>query len=280
MPKFTNKRGIEIHLNVWGDKENAKAGILLLHGYAEHGGRYDAVARKWVQEGSYVIAPDHEGHGKSSGIKGDVKGLLYLKRDAEDVFENQFSDFGDRPVFLFGHSMGGALAILLASHLKNKFSGVMLSAPLIELASNEPKWLISLGTMLASAFPTIPVKKLETDALSRDPESIVRYKNDPLIYTGLVRARTGIELLKSSELISRADFPDDIPVWMGHGTADRITSFGASDRFFKSLTNKDKTFKTYGGYFHELLHEPEKAVVAGDMTYWLKARMKKPELEA
>lgn len=250
----------------WRPDGSPRAHVAIAQGYAEHSGRYADFAAALCLRGFAVHAFDWRGHGRSPGVAGDIASS---KRVVEDV--SAFVEGLPEPRFLFGHSAGGAAAALAAPRLAD-VAGVVLSSPYLVNAVAVPDVVLRIGRVAARLFPLLPVKSLDTEALSRDPEEIRAYRDDPHVYTGRVRARTGTVLLEmGASALERAG---DIrtPVLVLHGAADRIADPEGSRRLFERLASSDKRLEIYPDGFHELLHDVEAERVTQDVARWLERR--------
>ena len=269
-----NANGSPLFVRHFKAMENHKAAIFCLHGYAEHSGRYAKTAKFFNESGFDFFSFDHHGHGKSYGRKGLVESWELLLDDASHVLnEIQKKHPEIEKWFLLGHSMGGAVAALLAAEQKYEFVGMLLSAPLFDQVASNSKLTIAVGKFIASVMPNCGIIPFDADALSRDPEVIKAYKSDPLNYNGKLKARTGVQLLAMIEALKEIPTKIHIPLWIGHSTIDRLTSYKASRYYFEKMASENKTFKKYDGLFHELMNEPEKRVVLGEMLQWIQKRM-------
>jgi acylglycerol lipase len=113
---------------------------------------------------------------------------------------------------------------------------------------------------------------IDLDLISRDPDVVRIYKEDPLVYSDKVRARTAVELERLSLLLQKKIDQLTVPVWIGHGSLDRVTDPEGSKMLHQKAANPDKALKIYHGLFHELLNEPEGQVVMHDIIQWLSKR--------
>src|SRR5215212_6934337 len=125
--------------------------VLLSHGYGEHAGRYDHVARRLVEEGAAVYAPDHLGHGKSEGERAHVDDGEDFSADLHRVAERARAAHPGLPVVLVGHSMGGLIAARYAQKHPGELAALVLSGPAIGGAP-ELEMLLSLDPI-----PEIPI---------------------------------------------------------------------------------------------------------------------------
>jgi acylglycerol lipase len=270
---FVNERGITIASYEAIPREAARAGILLVHGYAEHTGRYRHVIKELTDMGLAVFAIDHQGHGKSGGVRCYISDFEYFVDDLSYYFDKIREETDLKKWFVLGHSMGGAIALKLALRRQSDLMGMILTGPMIGLATRIPKVIQDMAKYVAAVASTVPVVKLESEAISRDPDVVRNYLNDPLVYTGRVRAKMAVHFSKIN-----SEMPDlvrniELPFWVGHGTLDRITSPEGSKMLYRLAQSNDKTLKLYDGLFHEVMNEPEKDMVLGEICFWVRKQL-------
>jgi len=272
---FKTNDGLELFCRSWRPGETKpKAAILILHGLAEHSGRYHHVGEFMVSHGLAVESFDLRGHGRSAGSGGRT----YVNR-----FDDHLSDahlfltalvqrYDSGPVFLLGHSMGGLIASLLVVTRRPAVTGLILSAPALKISENISPLLIRLSGILGKLLPHLPTVKLDSSAISRDPEIVKKYDTDPLNYRGGIPARTGAEINRATQQFQRQMEEIRLPLLILHGTADRLTDLGGSKQLYERAQSSDKTLKLYEGFYHELMNEPEKGRVLEDVVRWIEER--------
>ena len=108
MPYFTGAHG-RVHHHAWLPAGEARSVVVLLHGYGEHLGLYDALGRRLSSDGHAVHALDCVGHGRSDGERASVETWDWYVDDARTLVERARAQHPGLPVFVVGHS-GGALA--------------------------------------------------------------------------------------------------------------------------------------------------------------------------
>jgi len=270
---FEGTGGIQLFSQSWRPVGGEPQAVLIVvHGLRDHSSRYGELAEHLVGQGFAVHAFDLRGHGHSEGVRVHI-----------DSFEEYTSDLGlfldrvrqrepGKPVFLFGHSMGGAIVTLFTLEKKPDIQGMVLSAPALKPGADVSKALIATTKVVGGVLPNLKVLELDPKKFSRDPAVVKENETDPLIYQPGGPARTASRLLGALNTISERMEEVSTPVLVMHGTADTVTDPEGSKTLVKQARSTDKTLKLYHGLYHDLLHEPEKAEVIGDVTQWLKER--------
>ncbi len=266
---FLNKQKLEIYTRRWLPGEAPRAAVLFIHGYAEHTGRYECLARQMNDHGIGVFSLDLQGHGKSGGTRCDINSYKDYVDDLSAYFEDITGEFPNIPWFVMGHSMGGVLAILLAYRYQSSLHGLIISAPALKIVTNIPKVVQDMVRYVTAVTPMVPVISLDTSALSRDKKVVERYEKDPLVYHGKIRARMAQQLVDGGKAALELGGEMYLPVWAGHGLADRITDQKGTREFLDSLSNPDKISNYYEGCFHEILQEPEHEDIISEIISWI-----------
>jgi alpha-beta hydrolase superfamily lysophospholipase len=262
--------GVGIFWQAWRPPA-VRAAIVLAHGASEHSGRYAWTADQLAERGYATYALDHRGHGRSEGARAYLDRMDNVVADLDQLVHLTAERHPDAPVFLLGHSMGGCVALAYAIGHQDKLDGLLLSAPLAVLGAASPATRAA-GAVLSVVAPRLGVFPIDSTGVSRDPEVVRDYDSDPLNYHGKLPARTVSELAKT---VGR--FPEQItrltlPLLVMHGTADRIVPPAAGDLVDARASSEDKTYFRYDGLYHELLNEPERDRVVGDIADWLDER--------
>jgi len=269
---FTTVDGFTLYERTW-NQADAKGVVLITHGIAEHSGRYEHIALSLNAGGYTVVAFDLRGHGKSSGKRNYINSFQDYLNDLGEVLSRTQQNFPNFPVFLFGHSMGGGIVALYSIERDPAVKGLVLSAPSVKVSDDISPFLQKVSGVLSVIAPKLPAVKLESAAISKDPQVVEAYDNDPLNYRGGILARTGSELLKSTRQISSWASSITLPILIMHGTADKLADMSGSEMLYEKVSSQDKTLKLYEGLYHEILNEPEQEQVKSDMIAWLDAHL-------
>jgi alpha-beta hydrolase superfamily lysophospholipase len=267
--KWKSSDGKEIYGHNW-KAENPWAVILLVHGMGEHCHRYEHVAKAFNEAGYSVYSFDHRGHGRTAGKKGHTPSYGHLLDVVDDVLKLAKKENGDTPVFLYGHSMGGNVALNMALRRKPGIKGVIASSPWLKLAFEPPVFQVLLAKVVKGLLPGLTQpSKLDVNSISRDKEEVKKYSNDPLVHDRI----STIFFLHAHEAglyaLGRAtEF--GYPLFIFHGSDDKLTSHDASKLFAETAPNA--TWKSWKGLYHECHNEPEKDEVIKTMIDWVRAQ--------
>jgi alpha-beta hydrolase superfamily lysophospholipase len=268
---FDGYGGPKIFWQAWLPDGPPRAVIGMAHGVSEHSGRYAWTGEQLTARGYALYALDHRGHGQSEGPRALVDRVNNLVADLGELLDlaARESGGGQKP-FLFGHSMGGFLALAFTLRRQEQIRGLMLSAPAAVLEAASPVQRIA-GHVLSVIAPKLGVFEVDSRTVSRDPEVVRNYDADPLNYRGKLPARTVHEMAQEIGSFNDALPSITVPLLVQVGTGDELVPPRAADFVYERVSSEDKTIKHYDGLFHEILNEPERDQVVADMLAWLDA---------
>ena len=266
---FVTPDHLTIYHQAWRPDNDPKAVVMLLHGLAEHSGRYAHVAHTFSDAGYAVHALDHRGHGRSSGKRTYVKSYAQFQADILQFRTLVEQQHPGRPLIVLGHSMGGNLALGHVLDHQAGVHGMALSAPALAAGASLSPAKIKLAKLVGKIAPGLRPEALSADAISRDPAVVAAYVADPLVFNGKMTAGVAAALLEAMER-----FPDRfrelrLPVLLQHGTADQLADIAGTRALEEGAVNATVTSHYYDGLYHEIFNEPEQAAVLGDTVAWL-----------
>ena len=261
--------GLDLFAQAWLPDATPSAAIVIAHGLGEHSGRYATLATELAGRGYAVYALDHRGHGRSGGPRANIERFAYLVSDFSAFVGRCARQHLDTPLYVLGHSMGGAVAFATALRLQHQLRGLVLSAPALAVDTGVPRvqeWIVRALSVIAQNTGALSIPP---SAVSRDPAVVMRYESDPLVHHAAVPARTVVELLDAM-----AGFPAGLrelrlPTLILHGTADKLVPLAATRPLYQAISANYRTLKLYEGLFHEVFNEPERATVTADLFSWL-----------
>jgi acylglycerol lipase len=269
---LTGARGLKIYWQVWTPDLEPRAVVVIAHGLGEHSGRYLHVANRLVAEGYVVYALDHRGHGRSEGARAVIDRMDNAVADLDSLIVLAAAENPARPVFLLGHSMGGAVALRYTIAHQQRLTGLILSGPLAALEA-APAPVRAIAKLLSAVAPKLGVIAIDSSLVSRDPGVVEAYTSDPLVHHQKIPARTVAEIAAAVE-----SFPDrvgaiTIPTLVMYGTADGLVPTSASVMLSERIGAADRTLTPYEGLYHEILNEPEQQLVMDEVCAWLAAHL-------
>lgn len=249
--------------------------LILIHGYAEHSGRYDEMAMYFAQRGFAVHAFDQAGHGRTKGARGHVDRFERLTDEVARFVDLIKLEHPECPLVLTGHSMGG-LVVAGTSVLKNPaVDRIVLSGALLELGSDggiRQALTLLLLKLLSVIAPRVGVAVgLKLDGLSRDPEVIRRYQADPYVKDRM-SARFAAGMSAMVKTVAAAPAAVEHPIMVLHGASDPITPPAGSQHFYEGLAPaiaSGSVLKIYPELRHEIFNEPEREVIWQEILAWL-----------
>ena len=264
--------GLTLKEHRWAAEGAARAHLLLVHGIAEHAGRHAHVAARLARSGVETHAFDLRGFGASSGTRAYVDRWAQFYDDVEDQLGAIRASAAGLPVILYGHSMGGLIALGYTLTDRPRPDVLVLSAPAI--AATVPGWKRAAAALLSSVAPRFTIANdLQKGGLSHDPAVETAYVSDPL-NVHRTTARLGQELLSEQVRVQRMLAGLDrlpVPTYVLHGAADPIVPVTAS----ALLEGKGNvTRRVYPGLVHETHNEPQGAAVIDDTARYLEARLR------
>jgi acylglycerol lipase len=267
-----SRSGLKLFVQRWLPEGEVRAAVALVHGVNEHGGRYARLASTLNAHGIAVHAIDLHGFGRSEGERGLVLKFDEFLDDVEHLLQRTAAEHPSKPLFLLGHSMGGEIATWLVIARQPKIDGLILSAPALLVGGRVFPVLRHLAKFFSIFLPRLRFRRMGTRFMSRDPQVIADFKNDPLVYHGKFAVRTGAEILRVVKHIRRRMEEVSVPLLIMHGTHDIVTDPNGSRHLYARAASTDKTLHLYPGLFHEIFNEPEREQVMGDLIDWIGKR--------
>jgi alpha-beta hydrolase superfamily lysophospholipase len=271
-----------MYWQAWCPRDHARAVVIVVHGLHEHSARYAHVGARLAAAGFAVYAGDHRGHGRSDGRRANIERMALLQRDLRS-FVQFATERHPGPVFMVGHSLGGLIALDYALSLRalslgalsseaGTLAGLVLSGPAVTATAGSAL-AKRLAPVLSMLVPDLGVASLNAEQkISRDPEVVRAYRDDPLVYRGRIKARTGAEILAVIQRLPAALPRLCVPLLILHGTDDQICPLAGSVMVYEAVSSPDKTLRQYPGLYHEVFNEPERNQILTDLICWLDDR--------
>lgn len=269
--RFKGHKNLNLYYQCWLPAGEPRAVLLVIHGLAEHSGRYMNLVNHFVPQGYAVYGFDQRGHGRSPGRRGYVERFSYFVNDLRTFLGMIRSKHHEARIFIAGHSVGGTVATAYAVHHQDEFDGLILSGATLKVGAGVSPGLIIVARVLSLLLPEMGLYIIDASAISRDQAVVAAYVNDPLVYRGKIRARLGAELIRVMRILPPQMPGISLPILIMHGTADRLSDPDGSQMLYERVGSRDKTLKLYDGFYHEIFNEPGRELVFADMAAWLAA---------
>jgi len=269
---FEGVGGLNIFTRSWRPEGTApRAVVVISHGFNSHSGHYIGFAEQLVQSGLAVHALDHRGRGKSDGERFYVDHISEYVNDLATFINLVKGREPGLPVFLLGHSAGGVIACTYALEHQAEITGLICESFAFRVPA--PDFVLAVVKGLSHLAPHAHVLKLPNEGFSRDPKVVQALNDDPLIAHEVQPTRTVAAMVRGDERLEEEFNLITLPVFILHGTEDKVTKPSGSQMFFDKAGSKDKTLKLYEGYVHDLLNDVGKEVVIADILTWIDARI-------
>jgi acylglycerol lipase len=250
--------------------------LIVLHGLAEHCGRYQVPIDFLAAAGIAVFAYDQRGHGRSPGPRADIGHFSEFAADFATIRAGIAAQYPQRPVFLWGHSLGSIVALCSALDSRNSLAGVITTGcPLFAVPGwSAPRVVWTAARKLAGVLPTLRIQPgLRAEALSHDPRVQQEYLRDPLVQKSVTirllaeLAGCCVEMLQNVRSIRTP--------WLAvHGADDSIAPPEGSKYLIDWLGSADKQLLMQPGLFHEVHNEiaPAAERFRESILHWMRER--------
>jgi len=250
-----------------------KAMICMIHGLGEHSGRYEHVGDYFITNNCSFFAIDLRGHGLSEGKKGHASSMDILLGDVEELMMHAREIHNDCPMFLYGHSLGGNIVTnFVLKQNTSELTGAIVSSPWLKLANEPASWQISVAAYISKFLPWFTQPNgLDIADLTNLDEVNQAYKNDLLVHNKIstrlftLGYNSGIWALKNADRLK-------IPIFMFHGSEDKITSQESSHEFAEKVGDL-VSYKIWSGIKHEPHNDRDADAVLKSIIDWINKQL-------
>jgi len=240
---------------------DSKVGIILVHGLAEHKGRYDDFIQQLNGSGMSVFAVDLRGHGESAGRRGDIKTFSDYLDDLHFFVSHIKEKYPELKLVLFGHSLGG----LISSSYVSTYEGIdllILSSPFINVHRK------------TKLFKFIPHKLggfIKLRKTHSESKSMLEYsRKDELACSHFTLRLAGVMIKEGVSYITERFKDIKIPLLMMGGALDPVVDSGQFELALEKFGSENKTLKVYEDKKHRLVQNERKDEIIQDIIEWIK----------
>ena len=264
-----SKDGSNLMYYSWLPNKKINVAIGIIHGLGEHSNRYDDFAEYFCKKGFGVYSIDLRGHGKSEGKRGHINNFKKLIDDSEEMFINIRKENLNVPMVMFGHSLGGCIALnYLCENQSKEIDLAIISSPWLRTVLEPPKFILYVQKILVGLFPSLTLNnRLDPYDLSKDTDIVKKYIEEPLVHNK-ISLKMFSEVNKAIDKIENESEKINIPVLLVHGKKDNIISYKGTEKVSKKINNSKLTL--YEGLYHEPHNDLEKNEILADYTSFIK----------
>jgi alpha-beta hydrolase superfamily lysophospholipase len=265
---FTGFRGLQLYYQSWVPEEPTLGVVALVHGLGGHSGLFSNVVEYLTIQGYEVYSFDLRGHGRSPGQRGHINSWREFREDLHAFVQFIQEQRSCCPFVLWGHSLGGTIALDYALQKGEHIQAVIASAPALGKIRVAPTKLF-VGRALSTIVPRFSLKVGISEKLgSRNDAIIAAYLDDPLRHQ-FGSARLAGEFFAAVSRIYKHAHRLQIPLLLMHGTDDQVTLPEGSREFFQRVIYPDKEHREYPGSYHDIYVDMDYREIFLDLENWL-----------
>mmetsp|Transcript_2354 Transcript_2354/g.6607 ORF Transcript_2354/g.6607 Transcript_2354/m.6607 type:complete len:290 (-) Transcript_2354:2433-3302(-) len=272
----------KLFIRRWNTGTPPVAKLVLIHGYLEHGGRYQEFAEFLASEHNVcTIAYDARGHGKSSGQRAYAYDMQDLQEDLEAVMAYAVKDDNDStskpPLFVLAHSFGGLVFLDYARErmgLKDVIQGAIIMSPFVDYADGLSGTKVVLSRVLGLALPwlSLPVEEIPVENLTSDKEKQKEHNDDQLMLHSFTVGWARLSLNAQVRVQETTPIVMAMPILYLMTESDKVADPVTIKKVGESIEHKDKTVIAMAGE-HELLNETNRSETFKIIGEWICNRL-------
>lgn len=263
--------GLELYY-VKNVPENPKGIVVIVHGFAEHLGRYEYLTKRLNDQNYGVYRFDNRGHGKTKGERGHIEKFEDFIYDTDTIVEMAKAENKSLPIFMLGHSMGGFIAAAYGIKYKDKIKGQIFSGAATAISPQVKGIKGYLFILLNKLAPKIRIKNPITNTLCKNQDVVHKYLKDPLNLKDATLNFYVEFLIRGVKWLNANIEEYTYPCLILHGEEDKIVSKEASENFYKRISSVDKKITIFKGLYHEIMNEVTRDVIIDHICTWLESK--------
>ncbi|XP_078270817.1 monoglyceride lipase-like [Rhinoraja longicauda] len=261
-PHIINQDGMYLFCRYWEPATTPRAMVMIIHGAGEHSGNYTNITPIFTQLSLFVFAHDHIGHGHSEGLRLRVSQFNHYVRDCIQHIEMMRERYPSLPLYIISHSLGGPIAINVATQKPHYIAGMIFMAPLVQMNPESATPLkMFCAKVMFHLMPNLILGYLDPPWLSSSAEEMQKLINDPLNCHGPYRMRFTVQVLQAVAKLEELLPKINTPLLIVHGEFDKLCGIKGSILLYKGVSSQDKTIKIFKEAFHQLHNEAPDIIV-------------------
>jgi alpha-beta hydrolase superfamily lysophospholipase len=273
--RFSSFDNLNLYYQSWQPDQEIQAIVAMVHGLGGHSSLFHPAVQYLVPQGYAVYAFDLRGHGQSPGQRGHVNTWAEFRQDLHLFLQQIDQQQASYPCFLWGHSLGGTIALDYALRSPDALKGLIVTAPALGKVQISP-FKLALGYMLSRIVPRFSLRlRLRNDVCLKNPDICTDYLQDPLRHD-YGSARLATEFFATVGWIYQHISDLKIPLLLLHCQEDEVTLAEASRHFFQQVMFSDKEHREYSGCYHDLYLDANYQILA-DLNHWLERHLEGTE---
>ncbi len=268
-----SRDGLRLFVREWRPSVTPRAVVCVLHGHGEHGGRHHALAEALAGAGFAVLAPDLRGHGLSEGKRGHTPSYEHLLDDVDRMLEHAAERFPGLPRFLYGHSLGGNIALNYVLRRSDAtLAGVVTTAPWLRLKHEMSLLRVALAHLVEPVWPSLTVStSVDLPKLDLGPFGDGTQVDDPLNHDR-ISLRLFLEMRRAGKWALEHAGELTVPALLLHGELDDVADVEAS-KAFAAATNGLCQYRLLPDDYHNVHEGPKPEAYISAVKDWLLERI-------
>jgi acylglycerol lipase len=262
--------GLRIIMRTWVCPEPMEAVVIIVHGIGEHSKVYKSWSKRFNAHGISIVSFDQRGHGLSGGKRGHTPMYRAFLSDLALVYRSTKNLFPQKPIFVYGHSMGGNIALNFLLKKRRNVIGGIASSPWLTLAFEPPFYKVLLGRIMGLFWPDYS----DSNKTSLESEVIVDKEEDPLLHD-TISITTYLECKKAGKRVINRSDNLTLPLLLMHGTEDKRTSWVSTAKLGSKLSNPMSKFVSFEQAEHELHEDIQQDEVFNTVMAWMQEVLNK-----
>jgi len=272
---FEGRENKKLFYQYWlPDSNEVKAYLITLHGWGTHSNRMKVPAEFFTKEKDYAIYSfDLRGHYRNADIQGHIDSMDHIQKDLVLFMDLLKKEAENKKIFVMGHAFGGLVSLIYAINHPG-LRGVIVSSPQLGFAlksSISKKMMKKVAGTISKPTKKVPFI-IDQNQLTSDLKILREHIADDKKLE-IITLKSLVEMKSSMKWTMESAVNLLCPVLILQAGNDNIVDKTRTQEFYKNIKSRDKTYREYDGFLHELWNEKSRALVYRDMYVWLEKHL-------